>query len=220
MSTEEVASTPPAVNSRSEIQAGSAARVLASWGIGCFPLTDEALAAARTIEAIHAGRSASNARGQVRPLARAVPRRIQRQRVWGWRMPPNCRYVGRPTLFGNPFRLGDKHPVYRHVMSAAECVLLYARGLEGSRAAWRGEPGSIFSPEMDVIYRAWEACTPHLTFAEIELAFDDLHGKHLCCWCKLCAQHQDGKPLGEFCPRCSPCHVDVLLVLANPELVL
>lgn len=32
------------------------------------------------------------------------PKRIQRKRTKGWRMPPNTVYVGRPTLFGNPYR--------------------------------------------------------------------------------------------------------------------
>lgn len=32
-----------------------------------------------------------------------TPIRIQRQRTRGWRMPPNTVYVGRPTVFGNPF---------------------------------------------------------------------------------------------------------------------
>ncbi|HET7675665.1 MAG TPA: DUF4326 domain-containing protein [Gammaproteobacteria bacterium] len=31
------------------------------------------------------------------------PKRIQRSRKKGWRMPPNTVYVGRPTKWGNPF---------------------------------------------------------------------------------------------------------------------
>ena len=31
------------------------------------------------------------------------PRRIQRKRVAGWRIPPNTAYVGRPTKWGNPW---------------------------------------------------------------------------------------------------------------------
>jgi len=31
------------------------------------------------------------------------PKRIQRKRSKGWRMPANTIYVGRPTIFGNPF---------------------------------------------------------------------------------------------------------------------
>jgi hypothetical protein len=32
-----------------------------------------------------------------------TPQRIQRKRARGWRMPEGVIYVGRPTLFGNPF---------------------------------------------------------------------------------------------------------------------
>lgn len=34
-----------------------------------------------------------------------MPRRIQRKRIRGWRMPANAVYVGRPTRWGNPFRV-------------------------------------------------------------------------------------------------------------------
>jgi hypothetical protein len=31
------------------------------------------------------------------------PKRIQRKRLAGWKMPENTVYVGRPTIWGNPF---------------------------------------------------------------------------------------------------------------------
>lgn len=31
------------------------------------------------------------------------PKRIQRKRTKGWRMPPNTIYVGRPSKWGNPY---------------------------------------------------------------------------------------------------------------------
>jgi hypothetical protein len=34
-----------------------------------------------------------------------APRRIQRQNVKGWRMPPNTVFVGRPSRWANPFRV-------------------------------------------------------------------------------------------------------------------
>lgn len=37
----------------------------------------------------------------------SAPKRIQRQRTKGWRMPPNTVYVGRPSMFQNPFKLSD-----------------------------------------------------------------------------------------------------------------
>ena len=36
-----------------------------------------------------------------------TPVRIQRKRTKGWRMPPGARYVGRPTIWGNPYRIGS-----------------------------------------------------------------------------------------------------------------
>lgn len=34
-----------------------------------------------------------------------MPKRIQRKRTKGWRMPANTVYVGRPSVYGNPFGL-------------------------------------------------------------------------------------------------------------------
>ena len=50
------------------------------------------------------------------------PARIQRKRTKGWRMPPNTIYVGRPTRWGNPYKISKQQP-------AARCVELY-------RAEW------------------------------------------------------------------------------------
>jgi hypothetical protein len=45
-----------------------------------------------------------------------TPRRIQCQRTRGWRKPEGAIYVGRPSRWGNPFRVGG------HVATAAEAV--------------------------------------------------------------------------------------------------
>lgn len=37
-----------------------------------------------------------------------TPKRIQRKRTRGWRMPDNTVYVGRPTKWGNQFVMQDK----------------------------------------------------------------------------------------------------------------
>jgi len=34
-----------------------------------------------------------------------MPIRIQRKRTKGWKMPPNTVYVGRPTKWGNPYKI-------------------------------------------------------------------------------------------------------------------
>lgn len=38
-----------------------------------------------------------------------APKRIQRRRVKGWRMPEGAVYVGRPTKWGNPFTVDAGH---------------------------------------------------------------------------------------------------------------
>ena len=35
-------------------------------------------------------------------------KRIQRMRVKNWRMPKNTVYVGRPSIYGNPFKIGGE----------------------------------------------------------------------------------------------------------------
>ena len=42
-----------------------------------------------------------------------TPRRIQRQRTKGWRMPANTVYVGRPTKWGNSFSIEPEHAYTR-----------------------------------------------------------------------------------------------------------
>lgn len=41
--------------------------------------------------------------------AEVKPKRIQRKRTRGWTTPPNTVYVGRPTIFGNPFVVDAEH---------------------------------------------------------------------------------------------------------------
>jgi hypothetical protein len=52
-----------------------------------------------------------------------MPSRIQRQRSRGWRQPINAIYVGRPTKWGNPYKVG----VSNH--TAEEAVAFYRRDL-------------------------------------------------------------------------------------------
>jgi hypothetical protein len=39
-----------------------------------------------------------------------MPKRIQRKRARGWKMPPNTVYVGRPSKWGNPYTIGQWFP--------------------------------------------------------------------------------------------------------------
>ena len=49
-----------------------------------------------------------------------MPKRIQRKRTKGWKMPEGAVYVGRPTKWGNPIRIG-------YGRSRAEAVEMFHR---------------------------------------------------------------------------------------------
>lgn len=79
-----------------------------------------------------------------------TPKRIQRKRTKGWRMPEGAVYVGRPTKWGNPYRVGRNMP-------ASACVRFYREWLEGKRhnanrpsdadiASLRGKDLACFCP--------------------------------------------------------------------------
>src|ERR1700736_7080656 len=52
-----------------------------------------------------------------------MPSRIQRRRLPGWRQPIDSIYVGRPTKWGNPYKVGPG----QHTVD--EAVTLYRRDL-------------------------------------------------------------------------------------------
>ena len=88
------------------------------------------------------------------------PRRIQRQRTRGWRMPPGTIYVGRPTRWGNPFvPLAAYEDEYVRFpgLDAVECVRLFEE-------RWRRNITLFVS------------CREMLV---------ELRGHDLACWCRL-----------------------------------
>lgn len=94
------------------------------------------------------------------------PHRIQRRRTKGWRMPAGTVYVGRPSIFGNPF--GGSPP--DAVAAYREWLL---SGLEGRPAHTGHYVGAVDA----------QAGYPWRT-AILE-ALPRLRGKNLACWCPL-----------------------------------
>jgi len=120
------------------------------------------------------------------------PRRIQLRRTRGWRMPPNTVKADRSTRLGNPWRVGEPF-----VPNAAEAVHMFQVRLPGG-----------------FLYQA-RPPYPESHMGQIVARLPELRGKNLACWCRLCERHADGKPFGEHCPDCEPCHVDPLGEIAN-----
>jgi hypothetical protein len=118
--------------------------------------------------------------------AGVVPERIQSRRIAGWRKPPHTIYVGRPTMWGNRWKVGTwSNTLGRNVATVEEAIALY---------------GEVGWPEGHM--RGWLR--------------ENLAGRNLMCWCRLCDVHAAGKRLGVVCSDCAPCHADWLLNVVNP----
>ena len=90
-----------------------------------------------------------------------MPKRIQRKRTKGWKMPPNTVYVGRPSKWGNPFKIGS-----------------YLRSTGGL-------PLVIPSADFAVRLFSEQALHPEAGFIFRENVVRELRGKDLACWCPL-----------------------------------
>lgn len=62
-----------------------------------------------------------------------APKRIQRKRTKGWRMPEGAVYVGRPTRWGNPFTVTPDH-------DAKACVREFRHYVLGRLSSGVGYP--------------------------------------------------------------------------------
>lgn len=88
-----------------------------------------------------------------------LPIRIQRQRTRGWRMPAHTRYVGRGSLYGNPFRVARTQ---RELDAGATMV--------------------VATPEEAVArFREWLDHTPE--GRHVRESCRRLRGLDLACWC-------------------------------------
>jgi len=137
-----------------------------------------------------------------------APRRIQRSRAKGWKMPENTVYVGRPSACGNPFVCIQpygcpKSRVYDHGYEADGtpsmhcCVDTFRewlrQGMAGEDSHLIGKGGGIRAALM--------AMTGNIARTALVAAVPKLRGKNLACYCALDR----------------PCHADVLLEVANAE---
>lgn len=121
-----------------------------------------------------------------------MPKRIQRKRTKGWKMPDNCVCVDRSTGFGNPFPVVRATSRTQGVTRPIWCI-----------GTWCG-PGFWFKDTRTEAvalaveaYRAWISQPQQSVLRQ--KATLALRGRDLACWCS----------------KGSPCHADVLLEIAN-----
>lgn len=91
----------------------------------------------------------------------AKPKRIQRKRTKGWKMPRNAVYVGRPTQWGNPFVIGS-----------------YARPA-GKQQHPRNDEIYVDRVNCLIFFREWAV----QMLDKDSSWLDPLIGKDLACWC-------------------------------------
>ena len=127
----------------------------------------------------------------------SAPKRIQRRRTTGWRMPEGAVYVGRPSRWGNPFRIygaslaGPSWQMARVVWThipAYWCDHLYVTSSPAQTAA------NAVAQFRTLLHVRQEQEPERLRYWLYPLI-----GRDLACWC----------------PTDQPCHADVLLEYAN-----
>ena len=87
------------------------------------------------------------------------PTRIQRKRTKGWRLPEGAIYVGRPSIYGNPFQVTD-------TFLARVAVNVFAEWADRETV-----DSNLYAAEHVRLMAALER--------------GDLRGKDLACWCPL-----------------------------------
>lgn len=118
-----------------------------------------------------------------------MPQRLQRKRTAGWTAPKGAVYVGRPTKWGNPFKVGE---TIRNDSSLWPYVVeLVPGGATTSLTAL----ALLLPADAVAAYESWLYEQPHLMLSIRE----ELGGRDLLCWCTPSA----------------PCHADTLLALAS-----
>lgn len=119
-----------------------------------------------------------------------TPRRIQRKRTKGWRMPPNTVCVTRPGKWGNKFAIGDY--------------------------AMMGDPGGHSGPfQMSYCITSKEYADSRYTHIKDAATAVEWFRRYLDKYPRTDIAELRGKNLACFCPEGSPCHADVLLEIAN-----
>ena len=139
-----------------------------------------------------------------------MPKRIQRKRMKGWKMPVGVVYVGRPGKFGNPFNFSSAEFSFTAIAFGCRAdrrgrreasVKAYREwiGTDLNRRTMEFERGVMMESGGKIIEvgaRAKAGAAP-----AIKDIRDMLRGKDLACWCSLD----------------QPCHADVLLEIANVD---
>lgn len=113
------------------------------------------------------------------------PKRIQRKRTKGWRMPEGAVYVGRPGKYGNLYKVSE-------LTDGRFIVIFEYEPGQWERVTPIGREYATYTEAAKVAVSLYRTIVYHLDLKP-------LRGHDLACFCK------EGEP----------CHADILLELAN-----
>jgi len=85
-------------------------------------------------------------------MSQPKPKRIQRKRTKGFRMPPGAVYVGRPTRWGNPYKPGARG------LSVAECLERYRAEIEALTLSGELNPSALRGKDLACWCKPGEPC--------------------------------------------------------------
>lgn len=157
---------------------------------------------------------------------KAIPVRLQLSRAKGFNLQSHSRAVNgldavkvaRPTIWGNPFVIGEASGVFAADDKFPAETMIPALTRTDVMRLYRDLVNGFICPEMFPHGHNWNTRFKKMTDGAhaSEMAELYLKAKNLGCFCHLCPTHKEkGKPLGVVCAECDPCHVDVLLEVAN-----
>ena len=132
-----------------------------------------------------------------------MAKRIQRQRRKGFKLPAGTMFVGRPTIWGNPFVAGKPCGIFKapHGLNGSDETIIESLTLDQCLEFYRTLVIGCIQPEMHPYghdwYRNFKAKT---------------HGAHPSEWARSILR---GCDLACWCPLDQPCHADILLEIAN-----
>jgi hypothetical protein len=119
-------------------------------------------------------------------------KRIQRKRTKGWRMPENTVYVGRPTKWGNPFKVGVNYSNTAWL----ECMYQDMPPEQFKEEKIQG----ITPKDINQVIELYKLHLQTLIrISGLKNLLGELKNKDLACWCSLS----------------SPCHADILIELCQ-----
>lgn len=163
-----------------------------------------------------------------------LPRRVQRSRAAGWRMPEGAIYVGRPTKWGNPFG----HRTYTGLARVPGGIDPAAEWEYEGRVSADGDDHDIHHPDGRVTrhkvrYMTRAECVETHRRALLgdptpSMLAASPGGRFLGYWTgpvksrrreyvtpEMVRAELAGRDLACWCPLSEACHADVLLAVAN-----